>query len=270
MATKLDTALYQAALRILHALARVMLRHGVGFDAFADIAKRAYVEVAQSGFAIEGRKQSISRISVLTGLTRKEVQRISEANAGESAPDQARYNRAARVIAGWVRDPQFCDAEGNPRTLPQDGDSDSFAALVREHSGDMPVRAVLDELLRVGAVEHDGDRVRLVARSYVPQTSPVDKLAILGTDVSDLIATIDHNLGHSGREARFQRKVMYDNIPIEMLDEIRARLARDGQNTIEKLDKYLAAHDRDVNPAVTGNGRVRTGMGLFYFEEIIP
>lgn len=268
MTTRLNSALAKAVRRILHPLVRVLLRHGVGFDAFADLAKRVYVEVARADFQIPGKKQTTSRISVLTGLTRKEVQRLSDNGASVDGEIEGRYNRAARVIAGWVRDANFCDAQGNPLPLPQEGSKPSFAALVREYSGDMPARAVLDELLRVGAVERDGEGIRLVTHVYVPHASPVDKLGILGTDVADLIATIDHNLTHSGADARFQRKVMYDNVPVELLDEIRARCARDGQRTIESLDKFLAPHDRDINPKVAGSGRARVGMGIYFFEDV--
>ena len=78
----------------------------------------------------------------------------------------------------------------------------------------MPARAVLDELIRVGAVERLEDaRLQLVTHGYVPQHSAIDKLGILGRDVADLIDTIDHNLQHGADDPRFQRKVMYAAIP---------------------------------------------------------
>lgn len=257
-----------AVLRVLRPLVRVLLRNGVAFHAFAELAKRVYVEVAMRDMAIPARKSTVSRVSVLTGLTRKEVQRISVLPESVDTEEGERYNRAARVVAGWVRDPDFQGDDGEPLALALDDGPRSFAELVRRHSGDVPMRAVLDELLRVGTVERGADgRVRLFARSYIPRTSDHDKFAILGTDVSDLIATIDHNMRHGAGDPRFQRKVMYDNLPGEAIAKFRELSSRQAQALIEQLDKWLSQQDRDANPSVEGTGRKRAGIGIYYFEE---
>ena len=244
----------------------------MSFKAFLDIAKRTYVEVAASEFGIPGKKQSVSRIALLSGLTRKEVQRLLEAPTADDSDAGERYNRAARVVAGWVRDKDFADAAGHPKPLAlQDSESRdraSFADLVRRFSGDIPFRAVLDELLRVGVVEKLGDStVELKTRAYVPESGDADKLNILGTDVADLVATIDHNLQHGGDDPFFQRKVMYDNVPLEALEEFRRLSNAQAQTLLEQLDKWLSQHDRDTRPETSGTGRVRTGIGIYYFEE---
>lgn len=265
-----STALNAAVMRVLRALVRVLIRHGVALPAFIEMAKRAYVDAAMNDFAIPGRKPSVSRAALLTGLTRKDVQRLVDASErgdliDESLPD----NRAARVVAGWVRDAEFQQPGGAPRPLRFDGEEPSFSTLVRRYSGDMPPRAVLDELLRVGTVERSEDgRLHLLARVYIPRASDTAKLGILATDVPYLIGSIDHNL--QGIEPnRFQRKVMYDNLPVEAMDEFRALTARHAQELIELLDAWMAAHDRDANPAVRGSGRMRAGVGIFSFEETI-
>lgn len=266
---QLSSALTQAVIRVLQALIRVLVRHGMALPAFVELAKRAYVEVALNDFAIPGRKPSVSRAALLTGLTRKEVQRLVEGQ-GPGAPETALpENRAARVVAGWVRDADFHRADGEPLPLRFDGAEPTFSSLVRRHSGDVPPRAVLDELLRVGTVERGDDGLlRLMARVYIPRASDAAKLGILAADVPYLIGTIDHNL--QGLEpSRFQRKVMYDNVPTEAMEEFRALTARHAQELIELLDRWLAQHDRDANPAVRGHGRVRAGVSIFSFEELI-
>jgi len=266
---RLAAALSQSVLRVLHALVRVLLRHGMPLPAFAELAKRAYVDVALREFTIPGRKPSVSRAALLTGLTRKEVQRLLESAQLSGGEPITPHNRAARVVAGWVRDHEFHDAEGRPRDLPAEGDA-SFADLVRRYSGDVPPRAVLDELLRVGTIERAGDgRIRLLERAYIPRASDVGKLAILGTDVAYLVETIDHNLQAGIESPRFQRKVMYDNLPAEAMVEFRAIAARQAQELIEHMDAWLARHDRDANPSVRGSGRFRAGLGIFCFEEEI-
>jgi hypothetical protein len=266
---KLSSVLAAAVLRLLEPLVRVLLRNGMSFNAFSDLARRAYVESAMREFGIPGKKQTVSRVSVLTGLSRKDVQRILGAQGtADSGEARERYNRAARVIAGWVRDKEFADAAGEPAALAPDGPGASFGQLVKRYSGDVPARAVLDELLRVGAVQRQDDgRIRLLSRAYVPSASDLDKLDILGADVADLIATIDHNLRHGGADPRFQRKVMYDNVPRDAAAAFRALSAQQAQALLEAMDQWLAPRDRDVNPSVRGAERVRVGVGIYYFEE---
>lgn len=239
----------------------------MSFKAFVDIAKHTYVQVAAEEFGIPGKKTSVSRVALLSGLTRKEVQRLLDAPAIEDAEAGERYNRAARVVAGWVRDADFSDADGNPKVLTLQEGKASFADLARRFSGDIPSRAILDELLRVGVAEKvDDNSVRLKMRAYVPESGDADKLNILGTDVSDLVSTIDHNLQHGSADPFFQRKVMYDNVPLEALQEFRRLSGAQAQALLERLDKWLSQHDRDTS-GTRGTGQIRTGIGIYYFEE---
>jgi len=111
-------ALTLAIERVLRPLFRILLRNHMSFKAFVDVAKRTYVGVAAEEFGIPGKKTSVSRVALLSGLTRKEAQRLLDTPAVEDEEAGERYNRAARVVAGWVRDPEFSDAEGNPGSFP--------------------------------------------------------------------------------------------------------------------------------------------------------
>jgi len=264
----IEKAISSAILKLMRPLVRILLRNGIPFRTFTEIAKRVYVSAASEEFAIEGRKASVSRVSVITGLSRKEISRVKETAESDDDISVQRYNRAARVISGWIRDPKFHDEAGEPNELAVENGEISFAELVRLYSGDVPARAILDELVRVGSVTRTGDgRVRLLARAYVPRTGETDKIGILGADVGDLISTIDHNLTYGKEEPMFQRKVSYDNLPVEAMDEIRKLSARHAQELLELLGRHMAEHDRDVNPEAGGTGRLRAGVGVYYFEE---
>lgn len=267
MEIRVHNALVASLFRLLRPLVRLLLRYGVPFGVLADVAKQVYVDVAFKEFALSGRKQTVSRVAILTGLSRKEVARLARLELVGDDETLQQYNRAARVISAWVREAAFHDASGQPVALPFEGDELSFGALVRRYSGDMPVRAMLDELLRVRAVELlDDGRIHLLTRSYVPAGDDIDKLGILGTDVADLIATIDRNLHCPPDEAYFQRKVQYDNLPAEVMPELRALSRAHAQDLIEWLDGWMAAHDRDAHPGVQGSGRKRAMLGIYYFE----
>lgn len=260
-------ALTAATAQLLRPLVRMLLRQSVPFAAFEELAKRVYVEVANEEFGLAGRKPTISRASILTGLTRKEVQRLTDETRPAADDDAQQYNRAARVLTAWVREPRYHDDSGQPRPLPTEGDF-SFAALVKAHSGDMPVRAVLDELLRVGAVRRTEDgHIELRQRAYVPQQDTLQKLAILGVDVAGLIDTIDHNVERGARDPRFQRKVMYHRVPAAVAEEFRRRSAEQAQQLLERLDNWLAEQPA-ADPDLHGDDRpASVGLGIYYFEH---
>lgn len=258
-----------AVIRILTPLVRVLLRNGISYGTFADIAREVFAKVAMKEFAFQNRKQTISRVSVLTGLTRKAVKEIIEQPADGNSAVGETYNRATRVIAGWRKDTAFLNTKGTPADLPLGGEGASFGALVKKYSGDIPVRAVLDELVRThsATVLEDGS-VRLLARAYTPSDGDtLMKLNILGTDTGHLIDTIAHNLKAKKSEAFFQRKVLYDNLPQEALTPFRRLAAKQAQALLERLDVKLSLQDRDIHPQIEGTGRYAAGVGIYYFEE---
>jgi len=268
MSKTLVQALSAATLRILRPLVRVLLRNGISYGTFADLAKWVYVDVATKDFAIPGRKQSVSRVAVITGLSRKEVSRVQDLPRPDDAAEEERYNRAARVIGGWLLDAAYQMGDGQPRDLTFEEGEASFTTLVKKYSGDVPARAILDELMRVGNVERLEDgKLRLMSHAYIPQESEVDKLYILGADTSALISTIDHNLDPATERKYFQRKVRYDNLPDEALPAFRELTAEKAQKLLEEFNVWLAKHDRDINPSVDGTGRNSAGLGIYYFEN---
>lgn len=169
-----------AIVRILRPLVRILLKNGISYRTFADIARSQFVEIAQKEFGVEGRKQSVSRIAVITGLTRKEVRRQLEFSAPSDRRKSDRYNRASRVVAGWRRDKEFLNSKGKPDILSVRGTGKTFQQLVTRYSGDIPYRAVLDELLKAEVVVcPDENRVKLIKQAYVPRGDEAMKLHIL-------------------------------------------------------------------------------------------
>ena len=260
--------LIAAILKLLRPLARILLRNGVSFGTFSDFAKWVYVDVACREFGIKGRKQSTSRVSVITGLSRREVMRVRKLPRPDVTSSAERHNRAVRVIAAWRRERDFLDSSGKPAALPFEGQGATFSELVKRFSGNVPPRAVLDELIHAGAATRQDDgKIGLLTRAYIPSHIDAHKLNILGTDVQHLISTIDHNLKPETTEPIFQRKVSYDNLPDEILPKFHKIFAPKAQALLESADQWLARHDRDITPTVTGSGRNLSGFGIFFFKE---
>ena len=254
---------------ILKPLIRLLHRKGIAFGEFNQLARQVYVDVAEESLQQAGERPTTSRIAIVTGLTRKEVASLRQEPAGYKATSH--YNRGVRVMTGWLQDSEFTDAQGKAAALPVQGETGSFVALVNRYSGDMPYRAMLQEMERVGVIRVDEQEyVHLLTDGYIPHQDEGEKLAILGQDVAALIATIDHNLlSKEHTEAYFQRKVSYDNLPEEALPGFKNMVNQEGMALLIHLNEWLVKQDRDHNPAVTGTGRKRAGVGIYYFEETL-
>ncbi len=262
-------AALSALTTLLRPLVRIMIRLNIPFGSFAEVARQVFVQVAAEEFTLDGRKQTNSRIAVLTGLTRKEVLRIQRLPEQDEGALDVRFSRCARVISGWRRDADF-SRDGAPLPLSIEDSEPSFRTLVGRYSGDMPVRAVIDELQRVGALETlDNGQVSLLKAAYIPSSDKAEQLAVLGNDIRDLAETVDHNLDAKPELSRFQLKVEYDNLSREAVQLFRELSDRDSLALLKKYDEWLAKHDRDEHPDLPGEGRYRAGVGIFFFEEAL-
>lgn len=256
--------------RLLAPLARLLLRHGVSHAEFSTWAKTAFIKQAVEHFGVRNKKPSVSRVAIVTGINRKEVKRVLELPE-ESDNQNAKQNRATRVVTGWLQDADYCDNKGNPRPLDYGEVGCAFNDLVKKYGGDVPARAVLDELLRVGTVTRDDEDdkviIRMKQKGYVPHESEEQMLRIFGETSTDLLNTIDHNLSHEPDESRMQLHVVYDNLPEECLTDFKAMAEKKSMELLQDLDKYLVKHDRDANQSVKGSGRFRAGMGVYLIEQ---
>jgi hypothetical protein len=262
MGETVQQTLNRALLHLMRPLTRILLRNGIAYGNFAELAKKTYVDVAFEEFAPSGRKQTVSRVSALTGLTRKETKRLRDLKHADADARHLRYNRAIRVISGWLNDPEFLDADGNLDTLPVEGKRGSFAALVKKYSGDMTTQSMLAVLAMAGSVAREGDRVRLLRHAYVPGSDAADKLHILGTDTAELISTIDHNLVSDADRLRFQRKVSDHRVPPQLLAEFQALATGKAQALLEELDAWLARHQgAEQDPAAF------VSVGIYYYQN---
>ena len=263
MSANQQHALFSAIRLLLRPLVRILLRNGVAHGAFAELTKKVFVDVAFDEFPPEGRKQTLSRVSALTGLTRKDVARLHELQQTDDSSSQARYNRAVRVISGWMNDTRFLNAAGKPADLPVGGGLPSFDGLVKQYSGDIPTRAMLSMLVDAGSVQEIDGKVRLIRHAYVTGSDQAEKLVILGSDVFELISTIDHNLTADPAELLFQRKVSYDNIDPAALAKLRKMSARKAQALLEQLDRQYAGHELEGS---SDQGKT-ISLGIYFYEQ---
>lgn len=256
------------ARKILSPLIRIMLKHGVSCKEFEEIVRELYVKIGYDDFTIQGRKQTVSRVAVLTGLSRKEVFRIKMLLESEVEPDKGPLNRAARVISGWISDKEFVDDQGKPKDLPPYGEHASFAQLVKRYSGDITAGAIIDELLRVGAITKlDNDDLHLNTNAYVPRESEAEMLNVVGNCTYDLLQTMEHNLDHDKSEPRFQRSLSYHELPRDVVDEFKQLSQEKSEILLTELNAWLKEKKQSLPVAAEGTPLFRTGLGIYYFEQ---
>ncbi len=261
MSDTLLTVLEKAASKMLRPLVRVMLRNGIACGSFEEMVRKAYVDEA---FILAGKegKATISAVSAKTGLSRKEVKRLTEKPADSSNDSGQKYNRAIRVISGWMNDERFSSLDGVPRVLDMEGDSRAFSALVKDYSGDIPTRAMFDLLEKSGCVEkHDG-KVHLVSHAYVPGNDPLDIINILGTDSRELMETIIYNMSCDDGQRRYQRKVSTARLASEHVNEFQKYASRRSQTLLEELDVWLSEHESPDNNSIE-----YVSLGINYYQS---
>jgi len=256
--------------RLLRPVVRQLVAYGVGYPALGRLLKQLYVEVAEQDFALPFKRLTDSRVSLLTGIHRKEIVQLRRRATPRDAVVEVEDTLATHVLGRWMAGPPYASRDGIAHRLPYDvadPATPSFARLVREIGVDIPVRSVLDELLRQGTAEllPNGD-VAVVREANIPADDIEAKLTLLGADPGELFTTIVHNIEHP-ESPHLQRKVVYDNIGADALAELREEARRLGEEFIRRANALLAARDHDRNPDAPGGARTRVVLGAHYFEE---
>ena len=248
-------------------LIRLLIAQGVTHAEFSETAKEVYVEIALRHFELEGRVNR-SRVAILTGLTRKEVKNVIDRTI-ESGYQEKTYSRPERVLTGWYSDPKYQGPYGIPLELPyetSDKETPCFVDLVKQYSGDMAPRQMLDQLVEAGSVIEVEGRYKAVRRIFKFSTlspSLIKRLGEVGYRVFSTAAkNIDKQVEGSGY---FDRMVSADDgctkEQIEMFNDfIKVR----GQEYLEEIDVWFSSRKELNKP---GEKREETGMYMVHYVE---
>jgi Family of unknown function (DUF6502) len=259
-----------AARQWLKPAIHVLLRCGVPWREFAELAKSVYVEVATERFGKRGRPTNVSRTAMLTGLPRRDVRKQREKRANEQPGLTGYVTKASSILTAWHLDPEFLDAAGKPRLLPIEGEQGSFTALMRRcGGGDVRPTTVLKELISAGAVKERPDgRLQVLQRHYIPHAMDPELLRLWGTVLADVAMTYDHNLTRGPKEpSRFERAALNDRIPAKAVAEFREFLNQEGQAFLERVDAWLTAHQVPAGEAQPNTEVTRLGAGVYHIQD---
>lgn len=250
-------------------LIRLLIAQGVTHAEFSETAKEVYVEIALRHFESEGRVNR-SRVAILTGLTRKEVKNVIDRTI-ESGYQEKTYSRPERVLTGWYSDPRYQGPYGIPLELPYesaDKETPCFVDLVRQYSGDMAPRQMLDQLVEAGSVLEVEGRYKAVRRIFKHSTlspSLIKRLGEVGYRVFSTAAkNIDKEMEGSGY---FDRMVFADDgCTDELIDSFDDFIKPRGQEFLEEIDVWFSSRKELNRP---GDERKETGIYMVHYVEDI-
>lgn len=257
---------------VLYPLARILLRCGVGYSEFAELAKHAYIAAASGEDGAPERPISATRVAELTGLPRREVTRIKHLKNKIHIDSVSYRNLPAEVLHGWFTNPLFLDEAGHPRTIPFSAGKRSFSKLVSLVSQDIQPRAILHELKRTGAVGGiSDDKLRLLRREYIPDSIEEKAIEGLQYGLRRLTETVFFNSDPKNKKAsKFQRIVHTNRIPASDIDVVQASLAAILAGFATRIDDYLTSfHTEKAPDKVDKKFTYHVGVGLYYFDGLV-
>lgn len=259
-------ALIVALRRLLRPLIRLLLVNGVTYPFLSNLLKSLFVEVATEEFLLDGKPQTDSRISLLSGVHRKDVKRLGEERQQEQ-PTPPTISLGAKLVALWTGDATYLDKNKRHIPLPRqasEGGVRSFESLVSSVSKDIRSRVILDEWLRIGVAHIDGeDRVCLNTDAFIPENGYDEKAYYFGQNLHDHIASGAHNL--LGQKPPFlDRSVYYNNLTRESAAELAELSKKLGMQALVAVNKRAAELQASDAGKIEADQRIN--FGIYYFS----
>jgi len=258
-------SLTAAVRRLLRPLVKLLLHYSVQYPALTHLLKQTYVEVA-TAMPVEGKTQTDSRVSLLTGIHRLDVKRLrNEVASGNEGPPVS-VSLGAQIVARWTAHAEYLDNKSRPlplHRLASAGGLMSFESLVRSVSKDIRPRVVLDEWLRLGVAQIDNlDRVILVTDAFAPSHGLDEKLFYLGKNVHDHLDACAHNLTRPDMPPLLERSVYYDHLSKDSTLVLSAYARQLSSQVMQAFSqKAMELQERDHLDA---NARHRVAYGQYF------
>ena len=232
-------------LRILmKPLVRLFVRNARSVQDFNNLAKILFVECAEEELAKSGKRVSLSRLSALTGLNRRDVTSIARDGG---TPVHSGASVLARVIGHWEGDRRFRDASGAPRGLSSRGENSEFSKLVSTVSRDIHLGTILSELCRAGIAEERDGLVYLLNREAIVPRDAERGFSLLSRDTDTLFEVVSENILAPQPIKNLHLRTEFDNIDQRKIPMLRQWLLEQGQEFHRRARGFFAEHDLDMS-----------------------
>jgi hypothetical protein len=265
------SALVAALRHLLQPLVRLLTAQGITYPMLADLLKQAYVDVAVRDFRLEGALPTDSRVTLLTGVHRKDVKRLRAPGAPQTEVMPEMVALGSQLAAVWTTRRELRDRNGRPRPLPRlasQGGARSFEGLVASISKDIRARPLLDEWLRLGVVRIDEqDRVVLRSGAFVPSRGFDEKAFYFGHNLHDHIAAAGHNVRGEGPPF-LERSVHYEGLDAASVAEIKELAERAGMDAVQSV--YRESKEHETRDRKSASPKQRLTFGIYFYSEPAP
>jgi len=266
-------ALLKAARRLLRPLVRLMMRSGITFPIVADLIRSLFVEVASQELLTDARARTDSRISLLTGVHRKEIRRLRELPADSEAVPEV-VTLSSQIIARWLGTRAYLDESGHPRPLPRTARSDtilSFEGLIASVTTDVRPRAVLDDWLSQGIVTLDADDiVHLEAEAFIPRAGGEEQLFYFARNLHDHVAAATANISAAGPARFLDRSLHYDEMTPEAAERLEAFAREAGVRMLLEANRLALELTEGDTAKIAAEATRRVNFGVYTYTEDEP
>ncbi|MFV2059224.1 MAG: DUF6502 family protein [Gammaproteobacteria bacterium] len=264
---KTNNVLLSAVRRLCRPLVKLLIEKGITYPQLRDMFKELYVEVADHYEPIKGKKPSISRAFILTGVHRKDIARLRAESKSDDEPSSNNSSLGSELVARWLGSEEFQDKKGKPRPLTRSG-TDSlpgFDDLVISVSKDVRPRAILDEWIRLEIVSIDESKtISLNQSAFVPQKGLEEKAFFLGRHVHDHLAACTHNILED-KKPFMERSVFFSGLTNESVEKLRDIAEHQGMQLLQDLNQQAISLQKADKQKSDADQRMR--LGLYWFQE---
>jgi hypothetical protein len=246
-----------------------MLDAGITVQEFNKTVRERAVRAATRRVTKEIGRESKSRVAIITGLPRSEVTKILNSRDPQTRTKTSQHP-ARRVLAAWYDSPHFGTPSGEPAVLPIFGKKRSFERLVDKYGGGIPVRAMLDELIQMNAIERlEDQKLRVKARVPILTGRSSRSIAAVGERTRDLLDTLTRNLRQNGTPL-FEATAVIDDSDLDMVSVVRREITEQGKNFINSATSLLnRSQKKRSSKSVQPVNRTRLGVTIYYFQDEI-
>jgi len=263
------TQLVHTLRSVLRPLARILFRAGVRFDEFVELTRGIYVEILIRDAHDSGKKISTGRISILSGVAKRDVERLLTSKDWLRVPKPTDAAALAAVLHRWHTDSTFLGPYGVPLELPFTGQGGrNFTDLVGGSPVPIDATSAYEQLLMAKLISKSGDtHVKVLSRAYVmPEPLSTAMLEHFGGAMTNLASTLDFNMTPAQKSKRFEQSVFPDDgLPDELLAEFDQFVRERAKELISDVDDWLA--DAARRPIQNPTQRTNTGVSVFQFVK---
>lgn len=234
--------------KLVNSLVKVCVLSGIKYQELSKELKRAFIAEATGELESISEKVNSSRLSIITGLQRREIDQI-KASEEDTESLSSKMSLISKIVGQWQFHPNYSLSPSKPKALTYEGAESEFSSLIKSISSDLHAGTILFELERLGLVEKAKDKIKL--KSKVSKFDSLEEsLVLLSNDIETLTSAVTENIKSSKEKIdkvpNLHATTEFNKISKSEEVEIRSWLLKEGSSFHKKMRNYLASKDQEI------------------------